>query len=158
MNSIQAEYLRQASMAQQFGQGIPVVPFYRTAPMAFDSFGSSQKSSGGFIKSVLLIAGAIIFRKNIANVTKRYFPGFAKGVGRIFKDLRGAAGKLKGSEYVAKGWQKYERFERQTSDFVHDSFKTKSGKKVAKKANELWDWLKGIFLKETKTKKLTSRK
>ena len=153
MNQIQSEYLRQAALAQQFGQAMPQAVFYRTPAMLPDYYAGATKSSGGFLKKALLVLGAVVFRKNIANVTRRYFPQFAEGVGRLFVDAKGFIRRFKGSDYLAQGWHKYTEYETKAGNFFRESLATETGQKITNKTKGWWDTFKGWIMKAPEVKK-----
>ena len=147
MNPIQAEAIRQAMMAQA-AQQQPQVVFLKTNPMAYDSYNGSQKSGGSFLLKALALGTAFIFRRKIFNVTKNYFPEFANGIGKLWRDTKGFVRKFKGSDYLAKGWNKYKEYETAAGNFAKDSFETKSGIVFKNKLSDAWNWLKGLVLKK----------
>ena len=101
-----------------------------------------------FFTKVLALGTAFIFRKNIANVTRRYFPEFANGVGKLLTDAKGFIKKFKGSGYLATGWHKYNEYETAAKNFVKDGFNTPTGMTFKSKMSGAWNWIKGIFLKK----------
>ena len=148
MNPIQVEAAKQAMMAQGAQPGQPQFVFLKTNPMDYDRYESSKSSGMGFFTKVLAIGAAFIFRKNIANVTRKYFPGLANGVGKMLTDAKGFIKKFKGSDYLATGWHKYNEYETAAKNFVKDGFTTPSGITFKTKMSEAWNWVKGIFLKK----------
>ncbi|MCR4881666.1 MAG: hypothetical protein K6A44_06930 [bacterium] len=149
MNPIQAEAVRQAIMAQQSGQQ-PQVVFLKTNPMPYDSYGG-QSSGGSFLFKLAAIGTAIIFRKNIANVARRYMPNLSQEIGNVFQGFKGFIKKFKGSDYLAAGWRKYVGFENTAKKFVNDTFSTPTGTMIKDKAVGAWNWLKGLVLKKPPT-------
>ena len=155
MDSIQqSEYLRQAAQAPQFGlvQPQPPVVYYRTAPMPYDSYGGKKESSGFWWKAPLAIAGLVLFRGKIANVTKKYFPGLAEGVGKMLTSAKEGIKKVKGSDYLAAGWHKYVDFEKNTAQYF--AKEGTLGNTVKTKAGQFWGWLKGLVLKSNKPEQM----
>ena len=148
MNSIQAEQLRQA-LALQGGALTPQqVVFLKTNPMASDSFaGNSKKSTLGFFTKVALVAAAVVFRKNIANVAKKYFPNISADIATAAKGLGEKLSKVKGSGYVKSGWGKYVEYENRAKGYISEKLATETGVKVKNKAATAWNWVKGLFLK-----------
>ena len=150
MNSIQAEYLKQAAISGQLGfPGQQPVIFVRTPQAQPDSYKSSnKKGSGGFWLKTAGIVLAVIFRKNIASFAKRNFPNITKDISKAFKNFTKFAKKFKGSDYVSAGWDKYVEYETAAKNFVKDSFSTPSGLTVKKKASDGWKWLTGFILRK----------
>lgn len=147
MNPIQAEQVRQAMMAQA-GQQQPQVVFLKTNPMDYDRYYGSGSSGGSLLLKVLALGTAFIFRKNIANVTRKYFPEFANGVGKLLTDAKGFIKRFKGSDYLATGWHKYNEYETAAKNFVKDSFATPSGVTFKNKMADAWNWVKGLVMKK----------
>ncbi len=150
MNPIQAEAARQMMMAQA-GQQAPQVVFLKTNPMAYDSYNGSKSSGGSFFLKAVALATAFIFRKNIANVTRKYFPELANGAGKLLTDAKGFIKRFKGSDYLATGWHKYTEYETAAKNFVKDGFTTPSGITFKNKLSDAWNWVKGLVMKKPPT-------
>ena len=149
MNAIQAEQLRQAALSAQGGFVCPQAVYLKTNPMAFDSYAKQGgKSAVGFFTKVLALGAAIVFRKNIASAARKYLPNATKDIASLATALKGKLSTVKGSDLVAKGWEKYVRYEGQAKKFVSDSLATESGVKIKSQVHRGWDWLKGLILKK----------
>lgn len=114
--------------------------------MPYDSYG--EKTSGGSLLFKLgAIATAIVFRKNIANVAKKYLPNISHDIGIAFNGMKNFIKKFKGSGYLASGWHKYVQYENAAKTFVKDSFATPTGVAAKGKLKGAWNWLKELVMK-----------
>lgn len=147
MNSIQAEYIRQA-MAARAAEYQQQAAYMKTNPMPYDAYaGNEKKSGGGFFLKVAALATAVIFRKNIANVAKKLFPNLSQDAANAFRILKDKFMRVKGSGYVKTGWDKYVNFENSAKGYINEKLATETGQSIVKKTKGAWDWLKGLILK-----------
>jgi len=146
MNSIQAEQLRQALALQGALAAQAQAAYLKTNPMANDSYsGNNKKGTLGLFTKIAIVAAAVIFRKNIANVAKKYFPNISQDILTAAKGAGEKLSKVKGSGYVKSGWDKYVKYEAKAKNYISEKLSTETGYKFKKKVEGFWNWLKGVI-------------
>ena len=150
MEPIFSESLKRSVVAPQVASQQPQVVFIKTNAMGYDSYeNKNKKSTGSLLLKLGLVAGAIIFRKNIANVANKYFPNISKDIATAAKGAKSAIKSVKGGEYIAAGWRKYVKYEGEAKGFIVDKLNNTSiGKTIKKKALRAFVHLKNLVLKK----------